>query len=252
MARLAGAFFLPLAVHLHLMLPVEVDRRWRRWVLPPLYFAAGLVALADLLHPLPPLAVYSLTGLGFFASLALLGGRALFRGRPEAVQRAFRLLLVGCALGILPWLVFFVLLFFDLASFRPEDSLGMVVALATALSMPNWPLAFLYTLVRPETGGFELRPNRAMGTYGFWSLYVLTYLVACIGLFGQFPQLASRPLAATVLISLPFVMVAPLAQPLFQRWLDRRLGIRFDPSQVVSRLRLAHSHRARSAPPCAG
>jgi signal transduction histidine kinase len=232
--RITGAFFLPLAVHLHLMVPVEVDRKIRRWALPPLYLLAATVALADVLHPLSSLLVYSLTGAGFLASLALLAGRALFRGRPPAVQRGFRLLLVGSALGITPWLVFLALLFLDQATTNPDDSLDLVIALAAALALPNWPLAFLYSLVRPQAGGFELRPNRAMGTYGFWSLYVLAYLVASLALFSHWPELASRPLAATVMISLPFVMIAPVAQPMFQRWLDRRLGIQFDPAQVVS------------------
>ena len=232
--RITGAFFLPLAVHLHLLVPVEVDRRIRRWVLPPLYLLAATVALADLLYPLPAQLVYSLTGIGFVAALALLGFRALFRGRTAAAQRGFRLLLVGSALGIIPWLVFLLLFLAGLKMPDQDESLSFVIALAAALALPNWPLAFLYTLVRPQAGGFELRPNRAMGTYGFWSLYVLVYLVASLAVFNQWPGLASRPLAAAVLISLPFVMIAPVAQPMFQRWLDRRLGIHFDPAQVVS------------------
>jgi len=232
--RITGAFFLPLAVHLHLSLPVAVDLRIRQALLPPLYLLATAVALADLWQPLPAIVVYSLTFVGLAASLALLAGRALVPGRSASVQRSFRLLLAGSTLGITPWLVLVLLFFFNRAGRLPNENLGLVLSVAVALSIPNWPLAFLYTLLRSNASSFELRVNRAMGAYGFWSLYVLTYLFLCLAAFGFWPQLANRPLAATVLISLPFVMVGPIAQPIFQRWLDRRLGIRFDPSQVVS------------------
>lgn len=233
LVRFTGALFLPLAVHLHLLLPAEVSIKTRRRILPPLYLLALTTAAIDLVVWLPGYAIYSLTIGGMLASVALLAGRAWMPDQRPAVQRGLRLMLAGNLLGILPWLM---TMFFILLEFQPlvKDSYRVLSIVLVALTLPHWPLSLLYAVLKPGIGSFELRPNRAMGIYGFWSLYALAYLLTYISTFGLWPELVSRPLVATLIISLPYVLLAPVAQPAFQRWLDRRLGILFDPHQVVS------------------
>ena len=233
LVRITGAFFLPLAVHLHLLLPTAVSPKTRSRVLPPLYLLATVVAAADLAVGLPAFATYSLTAAGMLASLALLAGRILLPGQSPVAQRGLKLMLAGSLLGLLPWLLTMIVIVLDLYRLNVENR-SIVLSIAVALSLPNWPLALLYGVLKPSIGSFELRPNRAMGSYGFWSLYVLAYLLTCMSVFDFWPALAGHPLEATLLLSLPFVMLGPIAQPAFQRWLDRRLGILFDPHQVVS------------------
>lgn len=233
LVRITGAFFLPLAIHLHLLLPVAVSIQTRRRVLPPLYLVAFVFAVLDLVSGLPAYVTYSLTIGGMLASLILLAGRTLLPGQTPAVQRGLKLMLAGSLLGILPWLLTTLLVVPEHIRLDRETP-SVLLSLAMALSLPNWPLALLYAVLKSDLGSFELRPNRTMGSYGFWSLYVLAYLFTCSSTFALWPALAHRPLEATLLLSLPFVMLGPVAQPAFQRWLDRRLGILFDPHQVVS------------------
>src|SRR5262249_18711510 len=157
--------FLPLAVHLHTILPSSlVSRRRRIALLAPLYLAAlGLVVLAAAYLVTPPLA-YWWRAVAVLAALAFLLLRTWLPVDP-AVKVANRTMLFGLIFGLVPFLLFYailprLLLRFHIADVRPY--FPFFIGMST-LSVPVLPMSYIYAIYKHHLGALEFRANRLLG-----------------------------------------------------------------------------------------
>ncbi|MEM1202130.1 MAG: ATP-binding protein [Acidobacteriota bacterium] len=228
-----AALFFPLCVHLHLILPNRSYPRLQK-ILPLLYGCAGVLILADVVVPYDYRILHLLAFLGMVTSIGLLFGRFLQPASPS-VKVANRLMATGSALGLIPWVT--VIVFFNLSLLEnlPFETDNLLIAGIAMLMLPNWPLSYIYAIYKLGVGKLELRANRALGTYGFWSLYITVYVTFFFILAEQWPFLTEQPVISSLLVSLLFVSTTPFFRQRFQAWVDRYIfGIKFSPSHIVN------------------
>jgi two-component system, cell cycle sensor histidine kinase and response regulator CckA len=231
--------FLPLSVHLHLVLPNSLLGR-RRWaLLAPLYAGSlALVALDSLylLHRFEYAYVWSFAA-GALLSLGLLVVRLFLRADP-AVKVANRIMLYGVVLGFGPILLFFFLAPLFIVRLTPFADRGPFVQWALAISLvsiPILPASYIYAIYKHHLGELEFRANRLLGDYSFFSLYITFYVAVLLFASSWWAPADGRGVAITLAISLLFVSVAPFLRNRFQGLVDRHVfGIRHSPEEVIA------------------
>jgi two-component system cell cycle sensor histidine kinase/response regulator CckA len=233
-------FFLPLSVHLHLILPSALlDRRLRRALLLALYAAALLLAVLDGRGLLRSVAygpaLFTAAGVG--GSLALLLLR-LFLPLDPAQKLASRIMLFGLFLGLGPFIFFLGLLpLFQRQLSSVASHLWTLYPLTIAssmLSLPLLPMSYIYAIYKHHLGALEFRANRLLGVYSFSALSITAYVVALFLVGGRWGPVDERFLAAVLTLSLLFAVGAPLLRQPFQKWIDRHVfGVRHAPEEVV-------------------
>ncbi len=225
--------FLPLSVHLHLILPDSPFRKYHRAILIPLYGAALLFIITDHLFALPRAVVSGSTLLGMAASLCLLVSRR-FVPAPPATQVANRLMLYGVGLGLGPFIVLLVSYLVDLSALLQFTYLPMVFGVFLIVS-PLWPLTYIYAIYKHDLGTFEFRANRLLGAYGFFSLYITCYIIIFNASVDTWVSWDLELAFFGLVLSLLFAALAPLLYARFQRMVDRRIfDIKYRPNEVVS------------------
>ncbi|MEM8934430.1 MAG: histidine kinase dimerization/phospho-acceptor domain-containing protein, partial [Acidobacteriota bacterium] len=233
-AHVAVAFFMPLVVHLHLVLPRRNFPTLRRTLLPMLWAIAVSLAVVDVTVGYPSLVMGLLfiTGLGL--SMVIFVAR-LRRPSPPPVRAAQRLILAGLVLGLLPTLtVIFVVTSLDSVNPLPFDSNRLLISSLAMILLPNWPLSYLYAIHKLDLGKIELRANRALGGYGFWSLYITLYIALFLTIAAHWPFVRDQPVVTSLCLSLLFVGTTPWFRRSFQRSIDRHvLGLFHTPDEVV-------------------
>ncbi len=223
--------FLPVAVHLHLLLPSPLLGR-RRWaLLAPLYAVSLLLVALDakgLLADLEYLYVLSFAA-GVTLSLALLGLRLLLPAT-AADRVASRIMAFGVAVSFAPVFLSFVVL--PLVTKRDllaagGGLLGMSVLAVTLLAIPMLPLSYLYAIYKHRLSALEFRANRLLGMFGFLALTVPLYVVTLVYLRHRFS-------IVMLFLSVTLVAAAPALRTRFQALVDRRVfGIRHTHAAVV-------------------
>ena len=233
-------FFLPLAVHLHMILPDRlVSRRKHAALLVGLYGLATALAVLDSLFLLQGISyAYILSTLaGIALSLGLLFLRLLLRSEAW-VKVAVRIMIFGVILGLGPALLFYGILPLiahyagrevgELRSFY-NSMLGIL-----AISAPILPMSYIYAIYKHHLGTLEFRANRLLGVYSFSALSITTYLVALFFISREWPAVNDRFLGAVLITSLLFVGGTPFLRPRFQSLVDRHVfGIRHEPEEVI-------------------
>jgi two-component system cell cycle sensor histidine kinase/response regulator CckA len=225
-------FFLPLAVHLHLILPSSLlDRRWRRAVLVALYAAALLLATADSLSLLPggvPIGPLLLAAVGVSASVGLLLLR-LFLPLDGAARLANRIMLFGLFFGLGPFVLSQgLVLLFNLKMMPPW------LSTIPTLSVPLLPMSYIYALYKHHLGALEFRANRLLGVYGFSVLSITAYIVVFFMVTNRWGLLDEGFVAAVFTVSLTFAVGTPLLREPFQKLIDRHVfGLRHAPEEVI-------------------
>ncbi|MEM8997065.1 MAG: hypothetical protein AAGF23_19940, partial [Acidobacteriota bacterium] len=217
-------WFTPLLIHLHLILPSRAFGRLEKWLLLPLYGTGLVLAVVDLFVayvPRPFIELWIL--LGVLASTALMFSR-FFRRESFSGRIAHRIIFFGFVMGLSP-----ILLLAVVHSLLPSGDLRFFSALTGALFLfivPIWPGSYLYALHRHRPGASELRANRLLGSYGFYTLFA-TVFVSCFTVGTNFFADANAQLAFNLILSLFFVGVAAPLKSIFQRVVDRRVyGVR--------------------------
>jgi PAS domain S-box-containing protein len=236
--------FLPLALHLHLILPSSLlGRPLRRAVLVALYTAAlALTVLdaCDLLQHLPGIlrgGPILFTAAGVVLSLGLLVLRLLLP-LDTAVKLADRIMLFGLLFGLGPFVFSFGLipllqsrlpgLFPDLWTLYPW------LTAISLLSVPMLPMSYIYAIYKHHLGALEFRANRLLGVYGFSALSITAYLVVLFLVSGRWGALDVRFLAAVFAVSLAFAAGTPLLREPFQKLIDHHVfGLRHAPDEVI-------------------
>jgi len=236
--------FLPLALHLHLILPSSLlGRPLRRAVLAAVYtVAVALTALdaADLLQGLPGIlhaGPILFTVAGVLLSLGLLLLRLLLP-LDTAVKLADRIMLFGLLFGLGPFVFSFGVipllqsrlpgLFPDLWTLYPW------LIVISLLSVPMLPMSYIYAIYKHHLGALEFRANRLLGVYGFSALSITAYLVVLFLVSGRWGALDERFLAAVFAVSLAFAAGTPLLREPFQKLVDHHVfGLRHAPDEVI-------------------
>lgn len=247
-ARVAGStyvfhaviwFFLPLAVHLHSVLPGHlVGRRFLRWLLMMLYAVGATLAVLDALRLLrTENLVIWYTLAGCVLSIALLLARLLLPVDP-ATKIAVRIMLFGVTLGLVPFLFFhgvFLVWIKHLAMIGQDVRWFFPYMVGiSAISAPILPMAYIYAIYRHHLGTLEFRANRLLGIYTFSALIFASYAMIFFGLSGRWQNVSGDFLAAVFLVSLLYVAATPLLRDRFQRWVDRHVfGIKHSAPEVI-------------------
>jgi two-component system, cell cycle sensor histidine kinase and response regulator CckA len=231
-------FFLPLTVHLHLILPNSLISHRNR-VLTPLYALAAVLAAMDALYLLQRFEHFVSFVLGLLASLALLVVR-LFLPLPPAVKIANRIMLYGVALGFGPILIFWIIvpLFFPPGSGFSDQNYSSSYPWALGLlltAVPILPMSYIYAIYKHHLGALEFRANRLLGAYSFSSLYVTFYVVVLFSISSsRWAPISQKALAVILGTSLLFLSSALALRGRFQALVDRHIfGIRHSPEEVI-------------------
>jgi PAS domain S-box-containing protein len=223
----AFAWLLALAsLHLHLAVPSPLLRRHQRYVLPPLYAIAAVLAVLEIFQALPGTAFY----LGLF--LAFLGcfGPLVFRllARPFVADRlAVRLMLAGISLGLGPGIILAIIPALLGASLPAGLALN-VVEFAT----PLLPFFYIYAIYKRRLSG-EFRANRLLSLYSFVALYATAFiLVFSIG--SQWLGLPDSPMVFSLIVSMVFIVAALPLRVRFQQLIDRlAYGTEHNPDDII-------------------
>jgi two-component system cell cycle sensor histidine kinase/response regulator CckA len=223
--------FLPVAVHLHLILPSSLlEHRLRRAVLAALYALALLLAILDsfFLHGGIPSGPILFTAAGVLVSVGLLLLR-LFLPLDTAVKLADRIMLFGLVFGLGPF-VFSQ----GLVPLLRLWALYPWLSAISLLSAPMLPMSYIFAIYKHHLGTLEFRANRLLGVYGFWILWITAYVVVFFSLSSRWGALDERFLAMAFVISLAFAAGTPLLREPFQKLIDRHVfGIRHTPDEVI-------------------
>lgn len=236
--------FLPLALHLHLILPSSLlGRRLRRGILLALYtvaLALTVLDACDLLQGLPGIlrsGPILFTAAGVLLSLGLLVLR-LVLPLDTAVKLADRIMLFGLLFGLGPFVFSFGLvpvLQSRLPGLFPELwTLYPWLTAISLLSVPMLPMSYIYAIYKHHLGALEFRTNRLLGIYGFSALSITAYLVVLFLVSGRWGALDERFLAAVFAVSLAFAAGTPLLREPFQKLVDRHVfGLRHAPDEII-------------------
>ncbi|MES1244928.1 MAG: ATP-binding protein [Acidobacteriota bacterium] len=232
--------FLPLSLHLHLILPSSLTSARNRWrLLAPLYGATALATVLDAFYLLGPFtkAYLATTIVAIVVPLVLLFLR-LVLPVAQAVKISTRIMLFGMVVGLTPFFVIFLFLPYWLIerSFLFEDPRFLFPWLLTVsmLSVPILPMSYAYAIYKHHLGALEFRANRLLGLYTFSVLSITTYVVALFTVSSRWAPIQVEYLAAVLGTSLLFVGMTLLLQGRFQTMVDRHVfGIRYSPEEVV-------------------
>ncbi|HEX7180958.1 MAG TPA: ATP-binding protein [Thermoanaerobaculia bacterium] len=230
--------FLPLATHLHLILPSAlVESRRKIQILVPLYAGSVLYAVLDYFHKLHGFEYYLSFALAVFVSLGLLIAR-LFLPLPPAVKIANRIMLYGVALGFGPILLFWIIIPIflppgSLSAQNYEPAYPWTLAL-TLLAVPILPMSYIYAIYKHHLGALEFRANRLLGAYSFSTLYITFYIVMLFSVSRRWAPMSDKALVINLLISLLFLLAALSLRNRFHVLVDRHVfGVRHSPEQVI-------------------
>jgi signal transduction histidine kinase len=223
---------LPVYLHLHWAFPYPF-RKLPGPLLWAAYSGAVLLAVAEWFQLLPR----GLFNIGFLlafgGSVILLLLHAILQ--PET-RRDLRLLIVISLMAVLPSIATGIV-----GSFVADPS-GRFLAWiggGALLSMPLLPLAYLYAAYRRQLGKLELRINRLLTEYLFFTLLAVVFVLPISLLAIRY----NSP-GATIIISIVSIIIAGLmilsVYPRFESFVERRLFRIRLPTENIQELYSTH------------
>jgi len=231
--------FLPVSLHLHLILPSALlDARWRRWLLIPLYATCLVVTVLDAFLLLGRTSAYLWTTVAALLLPLLLMALRLCLPMASAAKVATRILLFGMVLGLGPFFMIYVVLpvwqIERLYEVSDVQALIPWLIMTAMLSVPILPMSYLYAIYKHHIGALEFRANRLLGLYSFAVLSTTSYVIALFTVSSQWAPIDVQYLAAVLGTSLVFVFLTFLLRGRFQALVDRHVfGIRHSPDEVI-------------------
>ncbi len=232
-------WFLPLSVHLHLIMPNPLFKSRHKIFLPILYLGALALDALDFLQ-LVDVITLRVIGVRDFLwailvatvlSLGLMTYR-LFVATSPAIHVANRLMLFGVILGFGPVFVYSILSRYLPASIERASSVWAPSLFLTFL--PLWPLSYIYAIYKHNVGKLRYRANRLLGGYGFLATFLPLYAITFMALAGV-GTMGEHPLALSLFLALVFVAAAPYLRRKFQLLVDRQIfGLKYVPNEVIS------------------
>lgn len=233
-------FFLPLSIHLHLILPSWLlGVKARIAVLAPLYLLALILTTLDASYLLGQYgSLYLWTSLAGVAGSLVLFVIRLTLPLPQEVKIATRTMLYGLVLGLGPFILFFGLfsrysdavaaLFTELRAIYPWFTAVAV------LSLLILPMSYTYAIYKHHLGALEFRANRLIGVYSYMVLATIPFIVAVFAIASKWQPVSQDLLAWLLGVSLLFVTTTPFLLNRFQTLVDRHVfGIRHSPEEII-------------------
>ncbi|HZF09837.1 MAG TPA: ATP-binding protein [Thermoanaerobaculia bacterium] len=229
--------FLPIALHLHLILPRPLLGRGKRIaLLAPLYLAAFVLVVFDFS---PQRGMGKLAVWWAAASVLLSAGLLVSRlglSADPAVKVANRIMLFGMLLGLVPFISIFGV--FPQIMRQPEfvdlRALFPWITGISALSIPMLPMSYIYAIYKHHLGTLEFRANRLMGAYGFSALSILFFVTVLFITASRWAPVNAQLLFTMIALSLLFAVLTPVLRQRFQLLVDRHVfGIRHSPEEVI-------------------
>ncbi|MBU0496149.1 MAG: GAF domain-containing protein, partial [Chloroflexi bacterium] len=219
--------FVPIYLHLHLLVPTPLLRpRLRTYLLLFLYALAAALAALELFQLLPSSAYALGLLLAIPGSLGLLTWR-LFDHSSPAARLAACVMLAGIGLAFGPGIILGLIP--KLLDSAAPGATAMNVAM---LGIPLLPLAYAYALYKRTLGPLEFRANRLLSLYSFALLYLMAFAVVFLGCQQWIPS-SDGFLAFVLVVSTVSAAAAPTLYARFQRLVDRlAYGIRYDPDEI--------------------
>lgn len=218
----------PICLHLHLNVPRPLCKRGQRYLIPPLYIVAAILALLEFLRVLPCASFSPALLLALPASLGPLLWRVVVR--PSTSERpAASLMLAGVALAGGPALVLWAVPAW-LGASAPR---GMALC-AAIFSVPLLPFVYAYALYKHRLGALESRARRLLGLYSFLLLYGSAFALVLSVADRRLNLSGGSPAFALAVLTVFVVAAAPLYTR-FQRLVCRMAyGTRHNPEEVIA------------------
>ena len=232
--------FLPLSLHLHLLLPDSLlSSRQRRWLLIPLYLITLAVTVLDsfvLLSPLHDLYIWT-TLAAVLLSVGLLVLRLFLRIDPAA-KVANRVMLYGIILGLAPFFLIFAIMPFWMIrlSYLFEDlrDIAPWLLAVSVPSVPILPMSYIYAIYKHHVGALEFRANRLLGLYSFAVLLLSFYVMTMFVVSSRWAPIDVSYVFSVIATSLVFIFLGFTVRGRFQSLVDRHIfGIRHSPDEVI-------------------
>jgi len=231
-------FFLPLAVHLHTVLPVSLSRsRIRFALLAALYSVSLTLAVLDYHLRVPfALTIWFTIG-GVVLSIILLILRLVLPATP-ATRVAVRIMVYGLLLGLGPFLflhgIFRPMYFHMLIKGLNLEWFENYMEGISLISVPILPMTYIYAIYKHHLGALEFRANRLLGVYSFSALLFTTFTMTFFFLSGRWTTVPGDFLATALALTLLFVAATPLLQDRYQGIVDRHVfGIKHTAEEVI-------------------
>ena len=222
--------FVPIYIHLHLLIPTPWFDRQRRVFLPWLYAVVGFSTILEVAQALPSSLDVLSALIAFTTSLGLIFARLFSKNTSPSTRLAARLMLAGIGLGMGPgmieWVVHVVPILKDVYISGP-------VYYIVYLAIPLLPLFYTYAIYKHNLGALEFRANRLLGAYSFMVLYAIlvTVVYSIINSWSISTETSTLILVITVIV---FVLAAPPLRARFQHWVDRlAYGARYNPEDIT-------------------
>lgn len=222
-----------LLIHLHLILPAPLGA-WVESGKKTLYGVTLLLLLLDCWSLIPATVLESALKASLLLALGILIFRLLSPDR-QSERTPVKLMLFGAALGIFPWLIAMILFSLHPLEDLPFGLNSILIAMLSLIVLPNWPLAYICSIYKPDRGKIQFRGNRLLGVYGFFSISVATYVTIFFFVGTSWLSLREYPILSSLAISVFFLALVPPLKTLFQGYVDRQIfGIKYSPEEVVS------------------
>jgi PAS domain S-box-containing protein len=230
-------FFLPLAVHLHTILPSSrISRRMRVGLLGPLYLAALVLMVldADPRRRMMSLLIGSALA-AVLLSAAILLLRLLWT-RDPAVKVANRTMLFGMLFSLVPYIGFFGVLPYVLLRLQITNIRALFpwISVLSAPLLLLVPITYIYAIYKHHLGALEFRANRLVGAYSFSALAIITFVAVLLLVSSRWTPINLQQLSSVVLVAVLFAATTPYLRGRFQTLVDRHVfGIRHTPEEVI-------------------
>lgn len=233
-------FFLPLSIHLHLILPSWLlSARQRIALLAPLYLLALVLSVLDAFYLLGRHnSLFLWTSLAGVAGSLVLFLLRLFLPLPQAVKIANRTMLYGLVLGLGPFVLFYGLLtgFSDViyGLFPELQVVYPWFTVASVLSLLIFPMSYTYAIYKHHLGALEFRANRLIGVYSYMVLATIPFILIIFAIASRWPPINPDLLTWLLAAALLFVTTTPFLLNRFQTLVDRHVfGIRHSPEDII-------------------
>lgn len=211
---------MPVYWHLHWIFPQPLGRLpTKAWSLA--YLIAGLLAIAEWFQLLPTQAYFVGLALGLAGSVVLLVIHFILQ---PTQRRDVGLLVLAVILVLAPSIAISIA---GSLNSLPLNAPGAF------LTLPILPFAYLYATYRRQLGGLELRTNRFIASYIYFTLLggLLLILIAAAERWLNF---TGEAIFIGVVAALLAALIATISLGPFQRFIEHRvLGIPLPPSQLL-------------------
>ena len=231
--RLLIWFFMPLIVHLHLVLPDAPLRAHHRYLLYPLYaLALGLLITEQFLY-LPSVFFLATALFGICAALGILLVRQ-FVQKGQRARVSNRLMLYGVAMGLSPIMLLILSPLLGWTEQTNSHFFSWMAGLFFGVT-PIWPLTYILVIYRHREGTFEFRANRLVGVYGFLSIFGMLFPLLYHLAHTWWNRWGLEDYLLGLVFAFTAMIVAPSLYTGFQRFVDRRIfRIKYRPNEVIS------------------